>query len=128
MTSDRELAGYGRVDGGRHAGRWIYNEDKSRGFRIASCNGTEFELEAPDEDLEAAFGDADGDGRRLYWISDIGPGDTFRIPATTYVERVSPQVYELRGTTHARLEMSPGHRVKTSEASPQTGEKAVGGA
>jgi hypothetical protein len=84
------LSGYGRIDGGRHAGRWLYNEDKSRGFRIAAVAGSEIQLEGVDGDLEAIFRDADGDSRRQYWISDIGPGDTFRIPTTTYWERVRP--------------------------------------
>jgi hypothetical protein len=87
VTSDRDLAGYGRVDGGRHAGRWLYNEDKSRGFRIASVAGTLLTLEGAGEDLDAVFTDVDGDGRRLYWISDIGPGDTCRIPTATHYER-----------------------------------------
>jgi len=87
ITSDRPLTGYGRVDGGRHAGRWLYNEDKSRGFRIAAITDNKFELEAVDGDLAEIFADADGDGRRQYWISDIGPGDTYRIPSTTYYAR-----------------------------------------
>ncbi len=87
IISDRKLAGYGRNDGGKHAGRWLYNEDKSRGFRIASINGTRIVLDDVNDDLETIFKDVDGDGRRLYWISDIGPGDTFRIPTTTYFAR-----------------------------------------
>ncbi len=81
------LIGYGRVDGGMHAGRWLYNEDKSKGFRIASISGNTFTLEDVEENLDEIFTDADGDGRRLYWISDIGPGDTYRIPTSTYYSR-----------------------------------------
>ena len=88
VTSDRQLSGYGRIDGGRHAGRWLLNEGKSRGFRIASIEGRSFTLEEAAEELDADFSDADGDGRRLYWISDIGPGDTFRIPMTTSFAQV----------------------------------------
>jgi len=87
VTSDRRLTGYGRTDGGRHVGRWLYNEDQSQGFRIASISGSKVELEGVDGDLGAIFRDVDGDSRRLYWISDIGPGDTFRIPTTTYYAR-----------------------------------------
>ena len=87
VISDRPLAGYGRVDGGLDEGRWLYNEDKSKGFRITSIDGSKVVLEAVDSDLVTVFADADGDGRRLYWISDIGPGDTFRIPVTTYYAR-----------------------------------------
>ena len=87
IISDRELTGYGRTDGGRHAGRWLYNEDKSRGFRIASVDGHELVLEGGDGDLAGIFRDTDGDGRRQYWISDIGPGDTFRIPTVTHYTR-----------------------------------------
>jgi hypothetical protein len=39
------------------------------------------------EDLDAVFGDANNDGRRLFWISDIGPGDTFRLPLVAQLER-----------------------------------------
>ena len=87
VTSDRDPSGYGRIDGGRHEGRWLYNEDKSRGFRVASIDGRNFRLEEIDGDPEEIFSDADGDGRRLYWISDIGPGDTYRIPTATYHKR-----------------------------------------
>jgi hypothetical protein len=78
VTSDRNLAGYGRVDGGMHAGRWLYNEDRSKGFRIAAVAGRGFSLEGVKGDL---------DGRRLYWISEIGPGDTYRIPTATSYTR-----------------------------------------
>ncbi len=87
ITSDRDIAGYGRVEGNRHAGRWLYNEDKSRGFRIAEVGKSGFRLEGVDANLEDVFTDADGDGRRLYWISDIGPGDSYRIPTATYYSR-----------------------------------------
>jgi hypothetical protein len=87
IASDRSLTGYGRVDGGKHEGRWLYNEDKSKGFRIASIEGQTFQLDGVDGDLDRVFTDANGDGRRVYWISDIGPGDTYRLPATTYYAR-----------------------------------------
>jgi len=87
ITSDRDIAGYGRVEGNRHAGRWLYNEDKSRCFRIAEVGKSGFRLEGVDANLEDVFTDADGDGRRLYWISDIGPGDSYRIPTATYYSR-----------------------------------------
>ncbi len=89
ITADRPLSGYGRIDGGRHAGRWLYNEDKSKGFRIGSIRGQTFTLEDVEGSLEDIFTDADGDGRRLYWISEVGPGDTYRIPTTTYYARDS---------------------------------------
>ncbi len=87
ITSDRPLAGYGHVDGGRHAGRWLYNDDKSQGFRIASIGGKKLTLEGVEGDLSAIFNDRNGDGRAQYWVSDIGPGDTFRLPVTTYYSR-----------------------------------------
>ena len=83
ITSDRPLAGYGRVDGGRHAGRWLFNEDRTVGFRIRAVAGREFTLEAPAGDLQQAFA---ATGRR-YWISDIGPGDRCTIPAVSYYAR-----------------------------------------
>jgi len=87
VTSDRSLSGYGRTDGGRHAGRWLFNDDKSAGFRIEAVRGATLRLGNVDADLEATFGDKDGDGRRRYWICDIGPGDAFRLPSTTYYSR-----------------------------------------
>ena len=87
ITSDRRLTGYGRTDGGRHVGRWLCNQDHSQGFRIASIRGNKIQLEGVDGELGAIFRDVDGDGRRLYWISDIGPGDMFRIPTTTHYAR-----------------------------------------
>lgn len=87
VTSDRELVGYGRTDGGRHAGRWLYNEDRTRGFRIRAIEGRKFVLETAGGDLDAIFQDNDGDGRRVYWISDIGPGDTVRVPSVTWYRR-----------------------------------------
>ncbi|MBU0610283.1 MAG: heparinase II/III family protein, partial [Armatimonadetes bacterium] len=45
VKTDTTLTGYGRVDGGQHQGRWLYNEDKSQGFRIAAFSGSVFKLE-----------------------------------------------------------------------------------
>ena len=86
VTADRDLSGYGRGDGA-HVGRWLYNEDKSKGFRITALHGRSLVLDGASGNLDDIFTDADGDGRRLYWISDIGPGDTYRIPAVTYYAR-----------------------------------------
>lgn len=99
ITTDTQLNGYGRVDGGQHQGRWLYNEDKSQGFRIAAFSGTQFKLERVEGDLATIFGDKDGDGLKRFWISDIGPGDTFRIPTMTYAERVGPGQYRVQMMT-----------------------------
>ncbi|MDH7569164.1 MAG: hypothetical protein QHJ73_06215, partial [Armatimonadota bacterium] len=87
VRSHEALAGYGRVDGGRHAGRWLYNEERSRGFRIKGVEKDTFLLESGGAALESVFTDADGDGRRRYWISDVGPGDRARIPSAVWVSR-----------------------------------------
>ena len=88
ITPERPLnSGYGRNDTRKHEGRWLYNEDKSRGFRISSVQNKLLKLEGVEGDLDAIFNDPDGDGRRLYWISDIGPGDEYRIPAVTHFAR-----------------------------------------
>ena len=87
VTSDRDLVGYGRIDGGRHTGRWLYAEDRSEGRRIDAIAGRAFTLQDPPGDLDALFTDTDGDGRRLYWIVDVGPGDTCIIPSVTWWER-----------------------------------------
>ncbi len=103
VATDTQLTGYGRVDGGKHAGRWLYNENKSAGFRIEAFGGGKFELGGVEGDLDAIFADFDGDGRRQFWISDIGPGDDFRIPAVTYVKRTMPNVYEVGMMTEVNL-------------------------
>lgn len=87
LTADRPLSGYGKTEGGRHAGRWLYNEDRTRGFRIGSVVGNSFALEGVEGDLGAVFADADGDGRALYWVSDIGPGDNYIIKSVTSVQK-----------------------------------------
>ncbi len=88
ITADRAFSGYGYFEGGRHVGRWIYNEDRSRGFRITAIDGgTRFTLATDGANLGEAFTDADGDGRRQFWISDAGVGDTWRIPAATWFQR-----------------------------------------
>ncbi|MBT3374694.1 MAG: hypothetical protein HN742_39440 [Lentisphaerae bacterium] len=87
VRADRALTGVGKIDGGRHQGRWLYNENMSEGFRIQGVEGRAFTLAAPGDELDKVFPDVDGDGRRVYWISDIGPGDTFRIPTTTAYAR-----------------------------------------
>lgn len=85
LISRNPLTGRARTDGGRHAGRWLYNEDKTRCFRISAVTENEIQLEGMEGDLDAVFGDADGDGRRRYWISDIGPGDRYRIPQAIWL-------------------------------------------
>ena len=87
VKTARAVGGYGRIDGGRHVGRWLFNEDKSAGFRIEAVEERAFRLAGAGNDPDSAFSDADADGRRLYWISDIGPGDTFRIPRTACFEQ-----------------------------------------
>lgn len=103
VTTDTRLTGYGRVDGGQHAGRWLYNENKSAGFRIQSFTGTALKLAGAPGNLDAVFSDADGDGLRRFWISDIGPGDTWRLPAVTYVQRTRLGLYQVRMMTEVEL-------------------------
>jgi hypothetical protein len=87
VVSDRALSGYGRVDGGRHQGRWLYNETRTKGYRIKAIQGKRLQLEAVEGRLSEIFSDADGDGRSLYWISDVGPGDTYRLPTSASYAR-----------------------------------------
>ncbi len=87
VTADRNARGYGRIDGGHHEGRRLYPEDRSAGWCIAAVDGALYTLDGAPEDLDTHFTDADGDGRRLFWIVDVGPGDTCRIPSVTWWER-----------------------------------------
>jgi hypothetical protein len=90
VVASRELTGYGRIDGGRHEGRWLFADDLKTGFRIREVRKLSFVLEGEPADIAAAFRDADGDGRNLYWISSIGPGDWVHAPATVTVGRDTP--------------------------------------
>jgi hypothetical protein len=78
-----------RVDGKQHQGRWIHNENRSLAFRITDCKGNAFTVDAADTDLDAAFADADGDGQTRFWISDIGPGDQWKLAGVTVVDRMA---------------------------------------
>jgi len=108
VATDTQLTGYGRVDGGRHRGRWLYTEDRSRGYFIEAFEGGKFRLETNDEDLGAAFADANGDGRALFWISDIGPGDHLRLPSVTGIQRRQPGTYDVQMMTEVKLEVDAG--------------------
>jgi hypothetical protein len=106
VTTVDPLAGYGKIEGGRHAGRWLLSEDRSRGLKILSAAGNQFKLEQPDKPLAETYIDADGDGRRQLWISDLGPGDTYRIPAMTWVQRAAPGVYKVQTLTKAEVSVA----------------------
>ncbi len=97
------LAKLGRVDGGQHQGRWLYNEDRSVGLRIVARAGSAFTVEGAENPLDEVFADLDGDGRRQFWVSDIGPGDTWRVPTVTYVERAQPNLYRVHAMTEVEL-------------------------
>ncbi len=90
IQADRPLVGYGRVDGGRHDGRWLYNADRTEAMRIITTEGRRFRVDTAGRDPGAVFRPDTSDGRRIYWISDVGPGDTCRIPAVTYYARTGP--------------------------------------
>jgi hypothetical protein len=87
VISETPIKGNGYVEGDRLLGRWIYNEDQSMGFRINAIKGNNFYIEKTTKNLNSFFNDTDGDGKSKYWVSDIGPGDSFRIPITAYYER-----------------------------------------
>ncbi|MFO7946824.1 MAG: hypothetical protein R6V19_08410, partial [Armatimonadota bacterium] len=87
IIADRELTGYGKIEHGRHKGRWLYNEDGSKGYLIEAVSQNSFTLRVTGETLQKDFTDADGDGRNLYWICDFGPGDEYYIPGVTYYTR-----------------------------------------
>ncbi|GEM_PF-764627 len=93
----------GRVDGAQHRGRWLLNEDRSVALRITNVAGSTFTVEGAQQPLDAIFTDPDGDGRRQFWVSDIGPGDGWRLPAVTFVERVRPNFYRVEAMTEVEL-------------------------
>ncbi len=103
VTTDTQMTGYGRVDGGIHTGRWLYNEDRSEGFRIAAFTGSIFTLEDIEGDLDAIFTDADGDGRIQFWISDIGPGNWCRMVNVVHVRRGGNNTYEVTTNGQAAI-------------------------
>lgn len=93
----------GRVDGGQHQGRWLLNEDRSVALRITRCAGNVFTVEGAERPLDEIFADPDGDGRRQFWIGDIGAGDEWRLPAVTFLERVRPDLYRVEAMTEVTL-------------------------
>jgi len=105
-----KLGKIGRVDGGFHEGRWLCNEDKSVAMRIVKRRGKAYTLEGFGRDLDGIFADPDGDGRRLYWVSDIGVGDDARIPAVATVERLGPNVYKVNAMTSLRVTLPQRER------------------
>jgi hypothetical protein len=97
------LGKLGRVDGGHHEGRWLLNEDRSVWLPITKVAGNVFTVEGAQQPLDEIFTDVDGDGRRQFWVSDVGPGDTWRLPAVTFVERVRPNLYRVDAMTEVKL-------------------------
>jgi len=55
---------------------------------------------------DAEVMDADGDGRRLIYLYDFGPGDTVRIPTQILVTRGADGRLHLR--SDARVELQVG--------------------
>ena len=72
-------------------------------MRILSASGTQLKLEKPDKPLAEIYTDADGDGRRQLWISDLGPGDRFRIPSMTWAQRTGAGPYQVQTMTQAEV-------------------------
>jgi len=98
------LEGYGKIQNARQQGRWLYNEDKTRGFLIESIEGTKIKLRhAAGKRLKEIYQDANGNGQNQIWIADMGPNDRFLIPTTTFAKRLRPGVYQLETMTQASL-------------------------
>lgn len=107
----------GRVDGRNHEGRWLYNEDRSVGLRIAETRGDVFVLESGSQDLEKIYKDFDGDGRRTFWISDIGPGDSVRLPSTVLMERSGDHAFRIQTSGDAELTVPKNMAQRSSDDS-----------
>jgi len=104
LVADRRFDTYGRTEHDRHAGRWVYNEDQTQCFRLAAIEQAQrLKLEGVTGDLSQVFTDADGDGRRVYWLSDLGPGDTWRLPSVTWLRRQAPGVYDVQASVEVKL-------------------------
>ncbi len=76
------FVGYGRVDGGQHQGRWLLNESQAFGPRIDAVRNTGFQAVFA-ADPDGFLADLDADGRRTFWIADVGPGERYTLPAGT---------------------------------------------
>lgn len=101
IRTQQPVSGYGKIEGGRHSGRWLYNEDYSQCCLIQAVAGQTLTLSGVDGTLESIYTDADGDGRRRLWISDIGPNDGYRIPTACYVTRIQGGGYRVEGASRA---------------------------
>ncbi|NPV46453.1 MAG: hypothetical protein HPY69_05825 [Armatimonadetes bacterium] len=109
LLADRRFDTYGRTEHDRHAGRWVFNENKTRCFRLAAIEQAQrLRLEGAAGDLAEVFADADGDGRRVYWISDIGPGDTWRLPSVTWLQRQASGTYAVQAAVQVKLTLPKG--------------------
>jgi hypothetical protein len=92
------LSGYGiKWDGKRFPGYTLLNEDMTAAWRITEYSDRGFTVQA-DGDIAPKLTDSNGDGRKFFYIADIGPGDEVMIPAIVSVKRKSKGVFEVKST------------------------------
>jgi hypothetical protein len=93
-----------RVGGWQYANRILTNEDGSKRW-WATYPGITFawELKGKDPVSDAAFTDADGDGKRKLYAYHFGPGDALRLNTFVYLRRVAPGVFEVRANVPCTL-------------------------
>lgn len=90
----------------------LVNEDNSKVWRsLYPGSSYRFVLTGPPVD-EAAFTDADKDGKRKLKIYHYGPGDTFTLPTRVAVTRVAPNEYEVRANAECSVTLPGKNRVE----------------
>ncbi|MFW6039179.1 MAG: hypothetical protein ACOC9P_01735 [bacterium] len=88
-----------QVDGGAHGGRRLLHADYSGETMIASRDQDSFVLAEADGTWEAG---------ETAWIGDVGPGDQWRIPSVTVIERDGEQ-WRVRTNQAARVTYKGEH-------------------
>ncbi len=84
----------GGFKAGYYDGTLVTGEDHRARHRVVRVEGDRVFLDSPCQ--EADFPDADGDGRRMVMIYEIGPGDKARLPGSVFIRR-GKQGSERRG-------------------------------
>ncbi len=67
---------------GYYDGATVTGEDKAARYRVVGVTGRNIKLERPID--SSHFPDADGDGRQMVSIYDMGPGDGIRVPVSVF--------------------------------------------
>lgn len=95
VATDTVLTGHGRVDGGRHEGRWLTDAKRTFKRKIKKFNGKVFNLDGPIPN--GAF------ATRRFHIVDFNIGDHVQVPSIQFVRKNGAGQYQVQSTTPLTL-------------------------